>query len=162
MGSFYRLFIDESGDHTYGKAILQKFILRVGSDQIPLDFNDYPEIKHFSKRYLGLTGCFIEVDYYQNNFLPALGALKRKHFGNEEVILHRKEIINRKGPFWRLRDPGKEKEFNEDILTFLKEKDYRVITVVLDKLSHIERYEKRLFTRITIVLMLCLSGIVVF
>ena len=115
----YRLYIDESGDHAYHKL-------------------EQPD-----KRYLGLTGIFLETEYYRTIFQPEMERLKQKHFPHnpdEPVILHREDIINRKGPFWRLRDKNKEKDFNEDFLQFVKEQDYRIITVVIDKKTHIERH----------------------
>jgi hypothetical protein len=115
----YRLYIDESGDHTY------------------------KDIEDPAKRYLGLTACFIESDVYRTQFHPALEVLKQVHFPHspdEPVILHRKDLINRNGPFWRLRDPENERRFNEDLLQFLTNQDYLLITVVIDKKTHIERY----------------------
>ncbi len=115
----YRLYIDESGDHTYG------------------------ELEDPAKRYLGLTGCVVESEVYRTRFHPALEALKQTHFPHspdEPIILHRNDLINRRGPFWRLRDPENERRFNEDLLRFLDEQDYLLITVVIDKKSHIERY----------------------
>jgi len=117
----YRLYIDESGDHTY------------------YELADPP------KRYLGLTSIFVETEYYRNTFQPGMERLKQKHFPHnpdEPVILHREDIINRRGPFWRLRDPKKEQAFNEDLLQFIQEQDYCIITVVIDKKTHIERYEE--------------------
>ncbi len=70
-------------------------------------------------------------------------ALKQAHFPHspdEPVILHRNDLINRRGPFWRLRDPENERRFNEDLLQFLAVQDYLLITVVIDKKAHIERY----------------------
>ena len=115
----YRLYVDESGDHTYYK------------------------LEDSTKRYLGLTGIFIETEYYRTTFQPEMERLKQEHFPHnpdEPVILHREDIINRRGPFWRLRDTEKEQAFNEDLLHFIEEQDYRVITVVIDKKTHIERY----------------------
>jgi len=115
----YRMYIDESGDHTY-----------------------YEE-EDPAKRYLGLTGTLIEYEYYRTTFQPQLELLKQKHFPHspdEPVILHRADIVNRRGSFWRLRDPEKEKAFNEALLQFLKEQVYCIITVVIDKNSHIKRY----------------------
>jgi len=117
----YRLYIDESGDHTYSEE-------------------DKPE-----KRYLGLTGLIIESEYYRSKFQPELELLKQKHFPHspdEPVIFHRKDLIGKHGPFWRLRDPQKEKSFNEDFLNFLKIEEYTLITVVIDKKSHVERYHE--------------------
>jgi len=115
----YRLYIDESGDHTY--------------------FN----LEDPAKRYLGLTGTLIETEYYRIAFQPEMESLKQQHFPHnpdEPVILHREDIINRRGPFWRLRDVENEQAFNNDFLRFTKGKDYRVITVVIDKKTHIEQY----------------------
>lgn len=120
----YRIYIDESGDHTYHSL-------------------DDP-----AKRYLGLTGCIIEAEYYRTIFHPALEALKQKHFPHdpdEPVILHRNEVINRKGAFWRLRDVNNLEAFNRDILRFFAEQKYVLITVVIDKKSHRERYAESAF-----------------
>ena len=79
----YRLYVDESGDHTYFK------------------------LEEPAKRYLGVTGIFIECEYYRTTFQPAMEELKQKHFPHspdEPVILHRGDILQRKGPFWVLRD----------------------------------------------------------
>lgn len=143
MDKTYRLYIDESGDPDYGKRILKKLNIKVGGVVASsIDINEYPELNKSDKRYLGLTGCIIETDEYDRSFVPEVDAIKRKHFLSNQVILHRKEIINKEGSFWRLRDPQKEQEFNTDILTFLKDQNYTIITVVLDKLSHILHYGK--------------------
>lgn len=115
----YRVYIDESGDHTYY------------------------ELQDHAKRYLGLTGLFIESEYYRTAFQPEMERLKQKHFPHnpdEPVILHREDIMNRRGPFWRLRDAEKEQAFNGDLLQFVEAQDYRIITVVIDKKTHIARY----------------------
>ena len=115
----YRLYVDESGDHTYYES------------------------ENPAKRYLGLTGIFIEHEYYRTTFQPEIERFKQTHFPHnpdEPVILHREDIINRRGPFWRLRDKEKEQAFNEGFLQFIREQDYRIVTVVVDKKTHIERY----------------------
>lgn len=111
--------IDESGDHTYSTM-------------------NEPE-----KRYLGITGVIFGSEYYRDAFHQQFEDFKQKHFPHnpdEPVILHRKELIGHHGPFWRLRDADKEKAFNEDFLKLLKEKDYLVISVVIDKKAHVDRY----------------------
>jgi len=117
----YRLYIDESGDHTYY------------------------ETEDPAKRYLGLTGILVESEFYRTIFQPELELLKQRHFPHspdEPVILHREDIVNRRGPFWRLRDPEKEKIFNEDLLQFLKQQRYCVISVVIDKNAQVRRYSE--------------------
>lgn len=113
------MYVDESGDHTY------------------YDTED------LGKRYLGLIGVIVECEYYRSTFYPELEALKQRHFPHnpdEPVILHREDIINRRGSFWRLRDSEKEEAFNEDFLRFIEEKSYCIITVVIDKKNHVKRY----------------------
>lgn len=115
----FSLYIDESGDHTYHK------------------------VDDVSKRYLGLTGCIIDAEYYRKTFQPLLEKLKQDHFPHspdDPVILHRKDIINKHGAFWRLREHEKENAFNRDLLDFLKKQSYRIITVVIDKEVHRQRY----------------------
>ena len=121
MTKRYRLYIDESGDHTYSEE-------------------SKPE-----KRYLSIIGVAIESEYYRQVFQPQLEALKQTHFPHspdEPVILHRKELIGKRGSFWRLRDSKREKEFNNDFLKFLKEMKYALFTVIIDKKTHIERYKE--------------------
>lgn len=120
----YRIYIDESGDHTYHSL-------------------DDP-----ARRYLGLTGCIIAAEYYRTTFHLALENLKQKHFPHnpdEPVILHRNDVINRKGAFWRLRDANNLEAFNRDILRFFAEQKYVLITVVIGKKSHRERYAESAF-----------------
>lgn len=142
MSRLFRLYIDESGDHSYGKKELQALET---DDKSNISIADYPELEKDDKRYLGLTGCIIENEIYRQSFHPKLEELKQKHFPHnpdEPVILHREEIVNKRGPFWRLSNPEQEKAFNEDLLSFLNKMEYKVITVVIDKKAHIERYQK--------------------
>jgi len=115
----YRLYIDESGDHTN------------------------KEIENPDKRFLGLTGVIIETTYYRDVFQPALEDLKRKHFPRSPdmpVILHRSEILNRKGPFGRLKNEKLADAFNKDILEYFSKMNYVLITVVIDKKYHKDKY----------------------
>lgn len=117
----YRLYIDESGDHTYG------------------------QIDNMSYRYLCLLGLVVEVEKYRAEFYPDLEKLKQVHFPHnpdEPIILHRKELRDRTGPFWRLKEPRNQISFNTELLQFLSKQDYTIIGVTIDKKSHIERYDK--------------------
>ena len=95
-------------------------------------------------RYLSLTGVVFSLDYVDRVVAPELEALKRRYFKahvDEPLILHRKELVNRKYPFQALRDPKVETAFNADLLSLLERLRYRVITVVIDKLEHCRRYQ---------------------
>lgn len=58
MHPIYRLYIDESGDHTYGKKEKHPFVVRQ-QENIIIDttLDSYPHLEKNDKRYLGLTGC---------------------------------------------------------------------------------------------------------
>jgi len=119
MPKLYRLYIDESGDHTYFDV-------------------DKPE-----KRYLGLTGCIVNKEHYRDYFKPKLEALKKNHFPydpDEPIIFHRTDLVNCRGSFWCLWDKTKRELFNDDLLTYFREMRFTLITVVIDKKSHTERY----------------------
>lgn len=116
----YRLYIDEVGNSDLGSS------------------------KDPNHRYLSLTGIILELDYVATTVFPAIEALKRDYFNShpdEPVILHRKELINKKFPFESLRDAATEVAFNRDILHLLRTFDYTVITVAIDKLEHKQRYQ---------------------
>ncbi|OGF65899.1 hypothetical protein A3I27_00275 [Candidatus Giovannonibacteria bacterium RIFCSPLOWO2_02_FULL_43_11b] len=113
----YRMYVDESGDHTYSE----------------------------DKRFLGLTGVIFESQNYKNIFHSSFEKFKEKHFPHnpdEPVILHRREILDKSGPFWRLRDEEKRKSFNNDFIDILKKSEFKLITVVIDKKAHFDRYKE--------------------
>lgn len=115
----YRLYIDESGDHTYSY------------------------IDDSNRRYLCLLGIFLESEVYRTSFHPQFEELKQRYFPHspdEPVILHRRDVVNKCGPFGRLCNPEYSQRFNSDFLKFLAEQDYKVIGVVIDKKAQIERY----------------------
>jgi len=94
-------------------------------------------------RYLSLTGIIFELGYVDTTVFPAIEGLKRKYFGShpdEPIVLHRKELVNKKPPFDSLQAPEVEQAFNRDLLDLLRSLDYVVITTVIDKLEHQQRY----------------------
>ena len=116
----YRLYIDESGNADLGSSI---------------------DPNH---RYLSLTGVIIEFGHATSALFPSLEKLKSTHFDHtpeSPVILHRKDIMNRRGCFACLKDPVKNELFCGDLLTLLENIEYTVITVVIDKLHHMQKYK---------------------
>ncbi len=59
---------------------------------------------------------------------------------DDPVILHRKELVNRRGPFACLRDPAVNAAFDGELLGFMRSWDYTVISVCLDKQAHRQKY----------------------
>jgi hypothetical protein len=114
----YRLYIDESGDHTY------KLL-------------DDP-----SHRHLALLGVwFRQVDHYVA-FADDLERFKRDIFGArpDPVILHRSDIINRKGPFGVLCDESIRSRFNTGLVEVIARASFKMIVVIIDKKGHRDRY----------------------
>lgn len=117
--SLHRIYIDETGNHDMNHA-------------------DDP-----NQRFLALTGVILESGYNASVLQPEVDAIKRQFFQKDPdtpVILHRKEMVNRRPPFEALRDAGVEKEFNQAILEGLYRWQYQVITVVIDKKAHRDQY----------------------
>lgn len=116
----YRIYIDEVGNHDLHHA-------------------DDP-----NQRYLSLTGVILESRYTLETLLPEMDQLKRDFFQrdpDESVIFHRKEMVNKRTPFHPLLEPQTEQRFNTSLLTKLARWDYLVITVVIDKRAHRDRYQ---------------------
>jgi hypothetical protein len=115
----YRLYIDESGDHTYSK----------------LD-----EVAH---RYLALLGVwFRQADDYVA-FATDLERFKERFFGkrpDNPVVLHRADIINRKGPFGILCDDERRPSFDAGLLEIVSRARFKMICVALDKQTHQSQY----------------------
>ena len=100
--------------------------------------------QHPNERYLSLTGVVIELHHVDSIVAPHFEALKRRYFkthADEPLILHRKELVNRRHPFHELNDPNIEKAFNGDLLGLMRMLEYTVITVVIDKHEHLQRYK---------------------
>lgn len=120
--SQFRLYIDESRDHTYSQT-------------------EEPR-----SRYLGLTGCIVDLDYYFNVMQPRMEALKREHFREHyekdpdtPIVFHRTDVMQRKRYFWPLKDELRRQAFNQGMLEFFGGQRYMLISVVLDKHLHLSR-----------------------
>lgn len=142
MRPVYRLYIDESGDHTYGKREEAPFIIKHGDkEEVIGTLDQYPQLEKDDKRYLGLTGCIFKLEYYREYFNPTFEAFKRDFFDpDEQVILHAKEIMQRQGAFHILQDEETAKHFDAGIIDLIANAEYIIINVVIDKKNHIENY----------------------
>ncbi len=122
----YRLYIDESGDHTYHRL------------------ND------LSRRYLGLTGVIIERRAYDLIFQPYLEGLKVFYFHQDTdrpVILHRDDIRSFDGSFKVLLDTEVRETWENSILNYFANlrNHAQIFTVVIDKKQHKAKYPNETF-----------------
>lgn len=113
----YRLYIDE-----------------VGND----DMSHTDDERH---RYLSLSGVAMDQDYARDHATPAFNTLKAilKHDPDRQVILHRKDIMNKRGFFECLGDQSICDAFDAGMVKFFTETDYTLITVLIDKLRMLEQ-----------------------
>ncbi len=118
----YRLYIDESGDHTF-----------------KLVDND-------NHRYLGLLGIWFDVDEPYLAFVESLRALKAEIFGSHPddppLCLHRKDIVERRGSFGRLRNPELNSRFEEGLDGVIQAGRFQMACVVIDKATHRMREDR--------------------
>lgn len=108
----YRLYVDEVGNDDLGCV----------SDE-----------RH---RYLSLTGVAMNLNHVRDYATPNLNRFKAavfEHDPDHPVILHRKEILNRKGAFGLLKNPDKQTQFDSGLLSYLRETEYTVTTIFIDK-----------------------------
>lgn len=115
----YRLYVDESGDHSFNL------------------------LENPAHRYLALLGVWFRLADEYNTFADNVEALKREFFGarpDNPVILHRSDIINRKGPFGVLCNKQIRGNFEEAMLRLFSGGGFRILCVVIDKRAHSEKY----------------------
>jgi len=118
----YRLYVDESGDHV---------------------IHDRPTLEQEGHRYLALVGCWMTQGSEYVSFHRSLDDLKQRHFPHnpdDPVILHRKDIVTSRGPFWRLRDAEARSRFDEELLQVIDEVHFHLVGVVIDKLELFLQY----------------------
>jgi hypothetical protein len=118
----YRLYLDESGDH---KASEEQTV---------------------GKRYLGIAGFIFRRDAYAE-FCLGLENLKKAHFAHdpdEPTILHREDIVQKRYPFRQLQDDAKRQSFDDALLGLIKQADFMVVAVVIDKIEHGTKKYRRL------------------
>lgn len=111
----HRLYIDESGDHTYEK------------------------VDTVAHRYLALLGVWFRIGDDYNDFAADLDRFRLQFFGprpDNPVVLHRSDIINRKGAFGILRQDETRQRFDTALLDVVTRARSTIICVVLDKQSH--------------------------
>ncbi len=98
-----------------------------------------------SHRYLALVGCwFAQGDAYLS-FHNALQSLKQKHFPHspdEPPVLHRKDVIGRRGRFWRLRDPALARSFDSALLSLVALSEFVLVGICIDKLALRNQYTR--------------------
>ncbi len=116
----YRLYIDETGDHSY------------------------KNLDRAADRYLGLLGVWFKQPAEDADFAKQLRNFKDTIFGvrssSSQIVLHRKDILNKRGPFVILKDKETHKKFDDALLSVITNADFKLVCVVIDKQYHKNQY----------------------
>lgn len=117
----YRLFFDETGN---------------------ADLHAAKKDPH--QRYLSLTGIIFRQNLHDIAISESLTALKADIFGpaNKSVILHRRDIIDKKGVFSVLKDDAVRVKFDADFAGLVSTLVGPAFTGSIDKQAHLEKYTK--------------------
>src|ERR1700719_3493667 len=89
-----------------------------------------------TEQYLGVTGMITRLDYEQTELTVLLNDLKMTFLGNTAVVLHRRDIIDRKPPFDILKNLQTQQQFDAALMQLLTHAIYRLFTSVIDKKEH--------------------------
>jgi hypothetical protein len=97
--------------------------------------------KDANQRYLSLTGLVFRQDVHDSTFTIRLAALKRRIFSSTDVVLHRREIIDRDGVFSIFDDDAIRADFDSQFLELVGRLPGPAFTVSIDKQAHLEKYK---------------------
>lgn len=114
MGDFI-VFLDEAGDHT----------LEIVDKDFPIFI---------------LVAFIVERDYYIKEISPDVVRVKYDFFNSEGIILHSRDIRKRQGSFLILMNPEVRKRFYQAINEVMKQNQYHLISCVIKKQEHKEKY----------------------
>ncbi len=88
-----------------------------------------------------LTLALFESHAYATKVVPAFTEFKIKYFGHDGVVLHSHEIRKSKGDFKILLNPATRSAFMTDLSTLMALPEYELITILIHKERHAERYQ---------------------
>lgn len=87
-----------------------------------------------------LTLALFDSTAYATKIVPAFTEFKIKYFGHDGVVLHSHEIRKSKGDFNILLNPATRAEFMADLSNLMAMPDYELITILIHKERHAQRY----------------------
>ena len=96
-----------------------------------------------NERYLSITGIVIRQDHHDRYVTRRLNLLKTTLLGHSQtspVVLHRREIMRREGPFAALRNDHVRAEFDARLAAIVAECVAVAFTASIDKKAHKEKY----------------------
>jgi hypothetical protein len=94
-----------------------------------------------NQRYLSVTGLVFRQDGHDSTFTTRVSAFKRRIFNDPNVVLHRRDIMDRVGPFAALEDDELRTEFDDQFANLIEYLPGPAFTVSIDKEEHMRKYK---------------------
>ncbi|MCF7820388.1 MAG: DUF3800 domain-containing protein [Candidatus Pacebacteria bacterium] len=99
---------------------------------IALDETGKASMNHQSKTFI-LSGLILK-ESYQKELEKEIKGLKKKYFNNNDIVLHCRDMIRKKGPFACFRkDPDMERDFWKDLINIIEKEELSLAFVVTNK-----------------------------
>lgn len=88
-----------------------------------------------------LIGLLVGENYYQKTLVPRVKAFKIKHFGDQEIILHSRDIRRLDRRFAVLKeDPVRKDAFYQELNALIASSRIRIYAVVINKYLLLQRF----------------------
>ena len=84
--------------------------------------------------------CIFEGTDYDSVVVPAIRDLKRRHLGDESIVLHERDIRRNDGQFAVIGGKGRRERFERELVAILESLPFTIIAVVIDKVRLKARY----------------------
>lgn len=104
-----------------------------------LDESGVESYKNTDSHYT-VAGLILEKEYFVNQAMADISALKIKHFNSDRVIFHFFDMVRRKGPFKIFNDRIKKRDFWRDYIQLISDLDFKAIGAVVNKTEMTGRY----------------------
>ena len=82
---------------------------------------------------LSFAVCLFEAATYERLVVPAVRDLKLRHFDDDQVVLHEREIRRRLGRYSVMRTPQARFDFEREVIELIEALPFTIIAVVVHK-----------------------------
>jgi hypothetical protein len=93
-----------------------------------------------SRPVLCLCGTIFLDENYDRKIVPDIRVLKRSHFHDADIVLHRYNVLARQKKFSVLKDAEHTRSFVTEFSNYITGLDIQIIIASLDKIKHHQRY----------------------
>lgn len=89
-----------------------------------------------------MTGVIVRKDVYENEVIKRIENLRKPFYDDYDLRppLHLTDIMSAKNGFSRLKNVDVRTQFDKELIELLSTVEYEIITVVIDKNAHQDKY----------------------